>query len=119
MLFRSGDQEGTPTCLLEAQACGIPVLSTRHSGIPEIVSDSRSGYLVPEHDVEALAERLGFLASHPEIRRQLGECGRAAMAESYDIRRLCVRLAEIFEELGRSVRVGASRKAEVVCGNCV
>ena len=107
----NGDQEGTPTVLLEAQACGIPVLSTQHSGIPEIVADGRSGYLVPEHDVEALAERLRFLAEHPDVRHQLGAFGRASVTDGYDIRRLCSRLTEIFEALARSGRVSAACSA--------
>ncbi len=105
VIASNGDQEGTPTVLLEAQACEVPVLSTRHSGIPEIVADGQSGYLVPEHDVEALAERLRFLAEHPDVRAQLGTFGRRYVAERFDTRRLCHRLVEMFDALVRSGRV--------------
>ena len=54
----NGDQEGTPVSLMEAQACGLPVLSTLHSGIPEVVADGASGLLVPEGGAEALAAGL-------------------------------------------------------------
>jgi len=53
-----GDQEGIPVSLMEAMASGVPCLSTVHSGIPELIEDGRSGWLVPERDVDALADRL-------------------------------------------------------------
>lgn len=53
-----GDMEGIPVALMEAMAVGIPVVSTVHSGIPELVDADKSGWLVPENDASALAERL-------------------------------------------------------------
>ena len=53
-----GDMEGIPVALMEAMAVGIPVVSTVHSGIPELVEADKSGWLVPENDAVALAERL-------------------------------------------------------------
>ncbi|OQX53652.1 MAG: colanic acid biosynthesis glycosyltransferase WcaL, partial [Candidatus Cloacimonas sp. 4484_209] len=66
MTARNGDQEGIPVVLMEAQATGLPVISTFHSGIPEGVLDGKSGFLVPEKDVDALADRLEYLIEHPE-----------------------------------------------------
>ena len=54
----SGDMEGLPTAICEAMACGIPVLSTRHSGIPEIINDGVDGFLVEERDVDGLYEKI-------------------------------------------------------------
>ncbi|MGE7136684.1 glycosyltransferase [Luteibacter sp. NPDC031894] len=56
-----GDQEGIPVSLMEAMASGVPCLSTVHSGIPELIEDGRSGWLVPERDVDALADRLASI----------------------------------------------------------
>lgn len=70
-----GDLEGTPVSLLEAQAAALPVLATRHSGIPEIVMDGQTGFLVEEKAVEPLAERLQFLVEHPDA------CGQMGVAE--------------------------------------
>ena len=109
-----GDQEGTPPCLLEAQACGIPVLSTRHSGIPEIVVDGRSGFLVPERDVEALADRLARLIQHPELRRQFGAYGRRFVEDRHDISQLSRRLAHLFEALSRHGLTGVTPQREPV-----
>ena len=64
---KDGDQEGTPTVLLQAMATGLPVVSTVHSGIPEMVQDGVSGFLVPERDVDALTEKVAYLIEHPEI----------------------------------------------------
>ncbi|MCB0214455.1 MAG: glycosyltransferase, partial [Anaerolineae bacterium] len=52
-----GDQEGIPIVLMEAMAQGLPVLSTHHSGIPELVQDGQSGFLAAEHDIDGLAEK--------------------------------------------------------------
>jgi colanic acid/amylovoran biosynthesis glycosyltransferase len=94
----NGDQEGTPVTLMEAQASGLPVLSTRHSGIPEVVLDGKSGFLVPERDVEALAERLAFLVEHPEVCRELGACGRKHIEAQFDLRQLNRDLVRIYEQ---------------------
>jgi colanic acid/amylovoran biosynthesis glycosyltransferase len=71
-----GDQEGQGLFLQEAQACGLPVLATRHGALPEGMIPDTSGYLVPERDVAALVERLGFLANHPERWGEMGRRGR-------------------------------------------
>jgi colanic acid/amylovoran biosynthesis glycosyltransferase len=89
-----GDAEGVPVALIEAMACGMPVVSTRHSGIPELVEDGVSGLLVPEGDVEALADGLSRLASSPAAWPDIGRAGRAKVAAEFDIERLNDRLVE-------------------------
>jgi colanic acid/amylovoran biosynthesis glycosyltransferase len=96
-----GDQEGTPTVLIEALAQGLPVVSTLHSGIPEIVRDGESGFLVPERDVEALADRIGFLIEHPELWAKMGAAGRAHVEKHFDSNKVNDRLVELYEELYR------------------
>lgn len=59
----NGDMEGIPVALMEAMAVGIPVVSTRHSGIPELITHGKSGWLVPENDPTALALQLDELSS--------------------------------------------------------
>ena len=58
-----GDMEGIPVALMEAMAVGIPVVSTVHSGIPELIDAGESGWLVPENDATALADQLSRLGS--------------------------------------------------------
>ncbi|MBN2119590.1 MAG: glycosyltransferase [Candidatus Omnitrophica bacterium] len=95
----NGDKEGTPTVLLEAQASGLPVISTYHSGIPEIVVDGKTGFLVPERDSVALAGKIIYLIEHPEIWAEMGKSGRKFVENNYDIRSLNKQLVEIYEEV--------------------
>lgn len=93
-----GDQDGPVNTLKEAMAIGLPVVSTLHGGIPELVKDSISGFLVPERDVDALAEKLGYLLDHPEIWPEMGRAGRAYVETYYDINKLNDQLVEIYRQ---------------------
>lgn len=62
----NGDQEGIPVVLMEASAVGLPIVSTYHTGIPEVVLDNESGFLVKEKDVDGLVERLEYLIENPK-----------------------------------------------------
>jgi glycosyltransferase involved in cell wall biosynthesis len=75
--------EGLPLAILEAMACGLPVVSTAVGDIPVVVEDERAGYLVAIGDANALALRLSQLAREPERRRALGMCGRQTVADRY------------------------------------
>ncbi len=93
---RNGDQEGIPVVLMEAMAMGMPVISTRHSGIPELIQDGLSGFLVPEQDVDALYEKLKYLVEHPEIWADMAGEARNKVARDHDINKLNDRLLSIF-----------------------
>lgn len=80
----SGDQEGIPNVLKEAMATGIPVVSTLHSGIPELVEDGVSGFLVEERNAPALEKRLAHLMDHPELWESMGRAGRERVEAEYD-----------------------------------
>ena len=71
----TGDEEGLPVSMLEAMANSLPVVSTRHAGIPEAVLDGCTGYLVEEGDSAGMADRLIALSHDPDLRRRMGETG--------------------------------------------
>jgi glycosyltransferase involved in cell wall biosynthesis len=82
-LARSGDRDGLPNVLMEAQAFGVPVLSTDISGIPELVQHGENGFLVPQQDVPALAAALGTLIGDADLRGRLGEAGAKTVRERF------------------------------------
>ncbi|WOD39268.1 glycosyltransferase [Nodosilinea sp. E11] len=93
-----GNQEGIPVALMEAMAMGLPVVSTYHSGIPELVEDGQCGYLVPEQDVDSLTEKLKQLVQQPELWLAMGTAGRQKVEREYNIHRLNAQLADLFEQ---------------------
>jgi len=96
---QNGGREGIPGAIIEALACGLPVLSTWHSGIPEVVQDGESGFLVPERDSHTLAEKLQLLIEHSERWAEMGRKGRRYVEGHYDIDKLNDRLVEIYRQL--------------------
>jgi colanic acid/amylovoran biosynthesis glycosyltransferase len=92
-----GDQEGIPVVLMEALAAGLPVIATDHSGIPELIKDGKTGFLVPEKDISALAKALDYVLENPQewpvIRRQ----GRKCVAEKYNIKKQNQELWQIYK----------------------
>ena len=94
----SGDSEGTPVAILEASACGLPVVSTRHGGIVDAVVDGTSGFLVDEGDVESMAARMLELIRSPGLAGQMGEAGRRHIAKRYSAERSLSRLRRILVE---------------------
>ena len=94
-----GDAEGQGLVLQEAQACGLPVIATQHGAFPEGILVGQSGFLVPEREVDTLAERLGFLVEHPETWPEMGRQGRGFVEQHFDIRKLNRQLVELYERV--------------------
>ncbi len=90
---------GFPVILTEALATGMPVVAFNHCDIPEIIQNGTSGFLVPERNVNALAEKLIYLIEHSEIWPAMGRAGRAYVEANYDINKLNDRLVEIYQQL--------------------
>lgn len=95
----NGDQEGIPVAIMEAMAMGLVVLSTQHSGIPELVEDKVSGFLAPERDADALANLVIFLAQHRELCKEVSQRGRKQVEENYDIKKLNLQLSKLLESV--------------------
>jgi colanic acid/amylovoran biosynthesis glycosyltransferase len=101
-----GDQEGQGLFLQEAQACGLPVVATQHGALPEGLLPDQSGFLVPERDLDALAERLKFLVSHPDVWPEMGRCGREFVEQRYDIRKLNAHLVDLYRSVNAAFHNG-------------
>jgi colanic acid/amylovoran biosynthesis glycosyltransferase len=100
-----GDQEGQGLVLQEAQASGLTVLATEHNGFAESIVPNKSGFLVPERDVEALAERLDFLLAHPDLWPEMGRTGRKLVEDRYDSSKLSLQLASLYEQVIEQFRL--------------
>src|SRR5262245_23957815 len=83
---------------MEAQACGLPVLSTTYSGIAELVADGESGFLVPERHANTVSHRLVDLVDHPDICSTMGSAGRRIVHEHFNMEPLNVELEQIYEQ---------------------
>jgi len=92
-----GDSEGTPVAILEAQASGLPVIATRHAGIPDVVIEGRTGFLVDEGDVKRMAEGIARVAEDSPLATALGAAGRSRVLESFTMERSIDRLWGIIE----------------------
>jgi colanic acid/amylovoran biosynthesis glycosyltransferase len=93
-----GDQEGQGLALVEAQACGLPVIATRHGGLPESMIEGGSGWLVAERDVTALAGRIAEAVDCSNEWPAMGRRGRTWVEEHFDVRALNKRLADFYRE---------------------
>jgi glycosyltransferase involved in cell wall biosynthesis len=93
----TGDEEGLPVAILEAMAHGLPVVATRHAGIPEAVVHGETGLLVEEGDVGAMAAAIARLAADPDERERMGAAGHARALERFSVE---AELAALREVLG-------------------
>lgn len=79
-----GDREGLPVVLMEACGSGLPVVASRISGIPELVDDGVTGFLVPPRDPKAIADALRRLHDDPKLRQALGKAGRQKVLDEFE-----------------------------------
>jgi len=95
----SGDKEGTPTVLVEAQAVGLPCVATHHAGIPEMIPESNHRFLAPEGDVGAVRDRIERLVTSSEDElRQLTRAGRDYVEKNFDVKKEAKKLIEVYGE---------------------
>ena len=92
----NGDRDGLPNVIMEAMACGLPVITTPVSGIPEIIHDGHNGTLVPPDDADALANAIQRLSSDAMLARNLGRAGRMTVLEHFDGNKTAIELAQLF-----------------------
>ena len=88
--------EGVPVVLMEAMASRTPVITSLVAGIPELVEDGVSGYLVPPGDAETLAARINTLTENPDLRHDMGEKGREKVVSEFNIHTEAARIATLY-----------------------
>ncbi|WP_346289180.1 glycosyltransferase [Sphaerothrix gracilis] len=96
---QQGDSEGLPIVILEAQAMGLPVVSSLHAGIPEAVTHQQTGFLTPEKDVSAIATFLLTLLNNDSLRQTMAQQGRRQVEHRFDIRKNTQGLETLYEKL--------------------
>jgi len=95
-----GNVDALPTVLLEAMASARPTVSTRLSGIPEIIADGETGFLTPPGDPRAFADALGHLIDRPALGAAMGRAGRRRAERLFDLRANAARVRRLFKGHG-------------------
>lgn len=96
---KNGDIESGVMVVKEAGAAELPVIGSRHGGIPDIIADGESGYIVEERDVNALAAHLIELLKDPALCQKMGQAARKRICEHFEIHRQAERLEDIFDKV--------------------
>lgn len=94
--------EALPISILEAMAEGLPVVATNVGGIPELVENERTGFLVPPGDVDALRRALHRLIEHSELRAKLGDQGRLRAETKFSVEQMVAEIESIYDALSSS-----------------
>jgi colanic acid/amylovoran biosynthesis glycosyltransferase len=94
-----GDQEGQGVSFVEASASGLPIVSTRHNGLTDVILDGQTGYLVEEGDVEEMGKKIACLAESPDEWRCLGKAGRIHMEEKFNLQDQVSSMKEMLSQI--------------------
>jgi colanic acid/amylovoran biosynthesis glycosyltransferase len=109
---RNGDTEGgAPTVLLEAQAAGVPLVTTDHADIPFVVVPGKSAFMAREGDVDSLAEALRDAVKQSSRWLEMGQTGRKHVLENHSTQAVCQRLEEIYDSVTESINSSGERQA--------
>jgi glycosyltransferase involved in cell wall biosynthesis len=98
VVTETGDRDGIPVSLMEAMAAGTPVVSTRVSGIPELIDDGKEGLLVPERDAPALAAALARLLDDPALGERMATAARSKVEREFDAAREARKVLDLFAD---------------------
>jgi glycosyltransferase involved in cell wall biosynthesis len=94
-----GDSEGSPVAVMEAQLSGLPVVATRHGGIPEVVREGETGFLVEEGDTNAMADAMALLAADPTLAARMGRAGRERMLAGFTVEHHVAQVAALLRSV--------------------
>jgi glycosyltransferase involved in cell wall biosynthesis len=99
LFVMSSRWESMPLAVIEAMACGLPVVASAVGGVPEAVKDGVTGRLAPDGVPEALAVGVGELVAQPELRTEMGAAGRRLAAERFALERMVDETSALYDEL--------------------
>jgi len=99
---KNGDMEGLPVSLTEAAAISLPIISTRHSGIPEIVMDGVNGFLVDENDISGMAKHMTTLMRMPQEWSRMGSAGRKLVLQEFEQSEVILQYIEKVEDVRKN-----------------
>ncbi len=119
MYVLSSVSEGVSLTLLEAMACGLPVVATRVGGTPEVVADGESGLLVSAQDPAALADAMLRVRHDNNLAVRLGAVGRASVERSFDVRAMVGRYETLYAPAACCMRGGSTRKTPKFAANAL
>ncbi|MGB9593680.1 MAG: glycosyltransferase family 4 protein [Anaerolineae bacterium] len=94
-------QESSPRVILEAAAAGKPSVSVRVGSVPDMIEDGVSGYVVPQDDIPALADRLVRVLTDDELRRRMGAVAKQRVEERYSLRRVVAQYMDVYRSVAR------------------
>ena len=92
-------REGFGLAAAEAMSCGLPVVATDCSSLPELIDDGKGGFLCPLGDVDVFAEKINFLAENPQLRREMGEYNRTRVEKMFTLDRMVGEYQKLFDEV--------------------
>jgi glycosyltransferase involved in cell wall biosynthesis len=104
IITEAGKMEGIPVSIMEALACELPVVATELSGVPELVRDSQTGYLVPPADAMALAEAVAHVYKNYEEAKQYAANGRQLVLQEFELNHNAQQLSRLFEQTLSSLK---------------
>ena len=90
-------REGVPRTLIEAASMAKPIITTDTVGCREVVRDGENGYLIPIKDSQALAQKIAYLAAHPQVRKIMGENGRIRAISEFDIKSVVEQYMKLYD----------------------
>jgi glycosyltransferase involved in cell wall biosynthesis len=112
----TSEHEGTPNVLLESMSVGLPVVATNVGGVPEIVKDGETGFLVPGEDLNAQVTVIARLVRDSDLRARIARQGRAYVEENHSVHRLPAHLNSLYEAVFSCGRAGKSRSTSIAQG---
>ena len=91
-------REGLSLAVLEAMSCGLPVVASNCSSLPEQIDEGLGGFLCPVGDVNMFAERLNYLADSPKVRKNMGQYNREKVERLFTLNGMVAKYKKLFEQ---------------------